>query len=165
MLMNDMIRNKAKLNQLNYFLMAMKDPIDMLENIRHLGSSQTAIDNYKKEVFEEFTKNVTHPICRTIEEDLRKQIHQIIIPQLKQTNPIENRPSDTGAYARMNELFLFEKQINMKEEIGTYLSHIFYEMSALSPHDFRTYEHMRVIAAEKLGVYVQPSHLPSQQLE
>jgi hypothetical protein len=54
----------------------------------------------------------------------------------------------------MNELFLFEKQINMKEEIGTYLSHIFYEMSALSPHDFRTYEHMRVIAAEKLGVYV-----------
>jgi hypothetical protein len=75
MLMNDMIRNKAKLNQLNYFLMAMKDPIDMLENIRHLGSAQVAIDNYKKEVFEEFTKNVTHPICRAIEEDLRKQIH------------------------------------------------------------------------------------------
>jgi hypothetical protein len=55
--------------------MAMKDPIDMLGNIRHLQSSQVAVDNYKKEVYEEFTKNVTHPICRTIEEDLRRQIH------------------------------------------------------------------------------------------
>ena len=65
----------------------------------------------------------------------------------------------------MNELFLFEKQILMKEEIANYLGHIFYEMSALSPHDFRTYEHMRVLAAERFGISVMQSHLPSQQLE
>ena len=62
----------------------------------------------------------------------------------------------------MNELFLFEKQISIKEEIANYLSHIFYEMSALSPHDFRTYEHMRVLAASKYGIQVMPSHLPAQ---
>ena len=45
----------------------------------------------------------------------------------------------------MNDIYLFEKQINMGYEIKKYLSHIFYEMSALCPHDFRTYEHIRAL--------------------
>jgi len=65
----------------------------------------------------------------------------------------------------MNDLYLFEKKISMKSEIRDYLSHIFYEMSALSPHDFRTYEHMRILCLDKLDVQVLPSHLPSSQLE
>ena len=56
--MAEMIKNKTKLNQMNYFLMAVKDPIDMLKNIRHMQTSQLAVDNYKKEVYESFTKNV-----------------------------------------------------------------------------------------------------------
>ena len=35
-LMAEMVTHKTKLNQMNYFLMAIKDPIDMLTNIRHL---------------------------------------------------------------------------------------------------------------------------------
>ncbi len=60
-----------RLNQLNYFLMAMNDPLDMLINIRHLESSHVAIDNYKKEIYNAFSQNVTSPICRKIEEELR----------------------------------------------------------------------------------------------
>jgi hypothetical protein len=36
----------------------------------------------------------------------------------------------------------------MKEEVRHYLGRVFYQMSALSPHDFQTYEHMRVFAKE-----------------
>lgn len=68
-------------------------------------------------------------------------------------------------YTRMNDLFLFEKQISIKNEIRRYLSSIFYEMSALSPHDYRTYEQMRMLSYGKLGISILPSHLPSQQLE
>lgn len=71
-LMQEMIKNKNKLNQMNYFLMAVKDPIDMLNNTRHLVCAQAGVDNYKKEVFEAFTKNVIQPICRLVEEDLRR---------------------------------------------------------------------------------------------
>ena len=73
--------------------------------------------------------------------------------------------SDLSLYARMNDLFLFEKQISIKGEIRDYLGHIFYEMSAMSPHDCKTYEHMRVLCLDKLGLNVLQSHLPSQQLE
>ena len=38
-------------------------------------------------------------------------------------------------------------------------------MSALSPHDFKTYENMRVFAKEKFQIEVLPSHLPSAQVE
>jgi hypothetical protein len=65
----------------------------------------------------------------------------------------------------MNEMYLFEKCIVMKVEVKHYLDKIFYEMAALSPHDFRTYEHMRALAKEKFGIDVIASHLPNQQLE
>jgi len=147
---------------MNYFLMAVKDPVEMLMNIRHLNSSHVAVDNYKKDVYEAFTESVVRPICQATEEQLRTQIHQVLIPNMNQLNPLEKRPTDIQRYANMNDLYLFEKQINMGYEIKKYLGHIFYEMSALTPHDFRTYEHMRALASQKLGVKVLQSHLPSQ---
>ena len=51
--------------------MALQDPLEMLANIRHLNSPQVAIDNYKKDVYEVFTKAVTFPICQKTEEELR----------------------------------------------------------------------------------------------
>lgn len=65
----------------------------------------------------------------------------------------------------MNDLYLFEKSISLRQEIKEYLSHIFYEMTALSPHDYRTYEHMRKLCLDRLGLNVMPSYLPPQQLE
>ena len=96
---------------------------------------------------------------------MRNQIHQVLIPNLQQMNPMEERSLDLSKYARMNDLYLFEKQINMGYEIKNYLAAVFYEMTALSPHDFCTYEHMRSLALDKLGIEVMPSHLPSQQLD
>jgi WASH complex subunit 7 len=36
----------------------------------------------------------------------------------------------------MNDIYLFEKQILIKEEVQNYLGKVFYQMSALAPHDF-----------------------------
>lgn len=69
------VADKLRLNQMNYYLIALQDPIEMLQNIRHLSSPQVAIDNYKKDVYETFTKSVVHPICQKTEEELRAQIH------------------------------------------------------------------------------------------
>jgi len=84
-----------------------------------------------------------------------------MIPNLNQVNPMTSRVVDLSKYSRMNDLYLFEKQINMGYEIKKYLGSVFYEMTALSPHDYCTYEQMRALAHDKLGVVVMPSHLPS----
>jgi len=61
----------------------------------------------------------------------------------------------------MNEIHLFERKISMAEEVRLYLGKVFYEMTALSPHDSSTYEQMRLLAKEKYGITVLSSHLPN----
>ena len=68
---------------------------------------------------------------------------------------------DSVKIISMSDIYLFEKQINIKEEIRHYLGRIFYQMSAMNPHDFQTYEHMRILAKEKFQMDIIPSHLPS----
>lgn len=69
------VRDNHRLNQMNYLLMAIRDPIEMLEHIRHLNSPHIAVYNYKKDIYDAFTKHVVQPICQSTEEELRLQIH------------------------------------------------------------------------------------------
>ena len=161
----DMIMADVKRpNQLNYFLMAVNDPLQMLWNVKHAEQSNDVVDNYKKEIFKAFSEKVIQPICRKVEEEIRLQIHQAIIPGLAQKNPLQQKTYDSRKYIMMSDLYLFEKRICIKEEVSHYLGKIFYQMSALAPHDFQTYEHMRVLAKEKFQLEIIPSHLPAQQL-
>jgi WASH complex subunit 7 len=89
----------------------------------------------------------------------------VLIEQLKQKNPVNERVEDLSKYTQMSDLYIFEKKISIKEEASHYLTKVFYEMTALAPHDYRTYEQMRILAKEKYGVRILPSHLPSQTLE
>ena len=76
-------------NQLNYFLMALNDPLLMLWNTKHLETPNIGVDNYKKEIYRAFSDKVLKPVCRKVEEEIRLQIHQAIIPGLAQTNPLD----------------------------------------------------------------------------
>ena len=40
-------------------------------------------------MFDAFTKNVIAPICQKTEEELRSQIHTILIPYMRQVNPLQ----------------------------------------------------------------------------
>jgi len=132
MIMSDIKRP----NQLNFFCMALNDPLTMIWNIKHLEEPNIAIDNYKKDIYKAFTDKVIKPICRRVEEEIRLQIHQAIIPNLRQKNPLNEKIFDCNKYLSMSEIFLFEKRINIKEEVRVYLGKVFYQMSAMAPHDF-----------------------------
>lgn len=158
----DMIMSDSKRpNQLNYFLMALNDPLEMLWNVKHLEQPNVAVDNYKKEINKAFQDKVIKPICQKVEAEIRLQIHQAIIPNLAQKNPKTTKTFDCLKYLMMSDLYLFEKQISIKEEVKHYLGQIFYQMSALAPHDFQTYEHMRILAKEKFHMDIIESHLPA----
>jgi hypothetical protein len=38
-------------------------------------------------------------------------------------------------------------------------------MNAFWPHDYRTYEHIRILSKDKLDIDVLKSHFPPQQIE
>jgi len=58
-------------NQLNYFLIALNDPIDMLWNVKHFVEPNVAVDNYKREIYKAFTEKVLKPISRKVEDEIR----------------------------------------------------------------------------------------------
>ena len=62
--------------------MALNDPLKMLWNVKHLAEPNICVDNYKKEVYRAFSSKVIKPICRKVEEEIRVQIGQAIIPRL-----------------------------------------------------------------------------------
>ena len=65
------LQDNKRPNQLNYFLMAVNDPLQMLWNVKHMATPNKAVDNFKKEVFRSFTSKVIKPICRKVEEEIR----------------------------------------------------------------------------------------------
>lgn len=68
----DMIMADVKRpNQLNYFLMAVNDPIEMLWNVKHGEEPNVVVDNYKKEIYKAFSDKIVKPICRKVEEEIR----------------------------------------------------------------------------------------------
>ena len=54
-------------NQLNYFLMILNDPIQMLWNVKHLSEKNIAVENYKKEIYQAFYNKIIKPICKKVE--------------------------------------------------------------------------------------------------
>lgn len=113
-------------NQINYFLLALNDPMQMLWNVKHLARPNIAVDNYKREVYAAFSSKVIKPVCRKVEEEIRLQISQAIIPGLAQKNPTREKVFDCNKFLMMSDIYLFEKSINMKEEVCNYLGRIFY---------------------------------------
>jgi hypothetical protein len=65
---------------------------------------------------------VVFPICQKVEEELRTQMSQVLIPNMKQTNPLREATTDIQRWAQMNDLYLFEKKISIRGEIREYLS-------------------------------------------
>ena len=80
---------------------------------------------------------------------------------MKQRNPKNDRVEDCNRFTSMSDIYLFDKKINIAEEVKHYLNKIFYEMTALSLHDWKTYEHMRILAKEKFNIQTTPCHLPA----
>jgi hypothetical protein len=132
MMMSDVKRP----NQMNYFLMAIQDPLQMLWNVKHLERPNVAVDNYKKEVFRTFSEKVLKPICRKVEEEIRVQIGQALIPNLAQKNPVQQKVFDCNKFMMMSDIYLFEKCINIREEVRIYLGRVFYQMGAMASSDY-----------------------------
>ena len=155
-------KNYHKFKKIRYICQALHDPILMLRNIKHLESPNIAIDNYRKYVTNWFDNVIVQSLWSMIEKDLRIQIHGILVQKLKQQNPLEESIYDYMNFLNIEDIILFENRINLKSKVSQYLSEKFYEMTALTPIDWKTYEHIRVLAKQTYNLDILETHLPSK---
>lgn len=142
-----LLSSKSDITRHNLLLNALTD-ISMMGNDNLLEANKLICENLYK------------PLEQVIEINLRLQTHLHL--QLPKSDPFEN-------YFSLNFLKYLPIPIckhykNVKKEIEHNLSNIFYNLTSVALHDWKTYGEMRRLAYLQYGLSTVDDHLPIQTL-
>jgi WASH complex subunit 7 len=125
----------------------------------------TKIDNsFAADVMKEFEDNLVMELAKRIENDLRLHTHAVV---LGQTNAQVQTPvRDWSRFLTLPPFSTFDGSLyDMKAEVVSYLTQTFYRLTALCPHDWATYEEMRVLAHTKYALDIPSFNLPGATVD
>lgn len=121
------------------------------------------------DVMRELDACIVHPLCKSIENDLRLHIHTVVLGQ--QHSSVfgnGNIVYDFSRFLDLPKLSLSRKEsavIDIKARVAIYLSQTFYHLTCLAPHDWATYTEMANLARDKYGLTLAESYLPGATVD
>uniref|UniRef100_A0A6V7IWT1 WASH complex subunit 4 N-terminal domain-containing protein n=1 Tax=Bracon brevicornis TaxID=1563983 RepID=A0A6V7IWT1_9HYME len=116
-----------------------------------------------QELKDSLTKNILEPACREIETSLRLHVHAHL--KVDNSNLLKIGVKDSGRIVRASPLPIASKFVSSKRFIEHYLDDMFYNLTTVALHDWKTYRTMHALAKHKLGLETVQNHLPTQTLE
>ncbi|KAJ7376536.1 WASH complex subunit 4 [Desmophyllum pertusum] len=161
--LDDLYESATDVHRIHYMISALGDCVPILQQVRHEPSPQVMLDMFEKEIGDTVHEHLLHPLCRDIETDLRLHIHQHL--QLDDRNPFKVGMRDLSQFLKIRPIRFFHQFVNIKQHVTHYLDTIFYNLTTVALHDWRTYGEMRNQASQKYGLEMTEAHLPSQTLE
>lgn len=108
-------------------------------------------------------KRILEPACREIETSLRLHVHADL--KLDSGNPFSKSVENGNRVAQASSLAIKQSLISPKRFIEHYLDDMFYNLTTVALHDWKTYRSMHALANYKLGLESVQNHLPTQTLE
>eukprot|EP00163_Fabomonas_tropica_P009505 TRINITY_DN1931_c0_g1_i1.p1 TRINITY_DN1931_c0_g1~~TRINITY_DN1931_c0_g1_i1.p1 ORF type:complete len:1034 (-),score=307.02 TRINITY_DN1931_c0_g1_i1:86-3187(-) len=152
--------------RLQYVLSALRDPLALLRSQVHIEDQEAFVKSYKAEVEDALNEEIIRPLCRDIETDLRLHIHSAVHRDTQQApNPFKEKLKDLARFLKIKPLRLFDSTVDLNAHVAHYLDTTFYNLTTVALHDWKSYGEMRNLAAQKYGLLLTESHLPSQTLE
>ncbi|KAG5503470.1 hypothetical protein JKF63_05609 [Porcisia hertigi] len=143
---------------------ALRDCLPLIMSARHVKSpSQTLLSDYVEFVRDCIQQELVHPLCIEIENQLRVRTHNAVLGQpYRVLRPsAEAAGRDLTRYTLLQPFRFFDEWMHVAAHIEHYLSAQFYNLNALMPNDWRTYEEMRSLALHTYHLRIADSHLPS----
>ncbi|XP_055324262.1 WASH complex subunit 4 isoform X2 [Sitodiplosis mosellana] len=130
-------------------------------------------------------ENLIAKLCGLIEMRLRLDVHTSLqLLQVENNDPFENTPANQAKRIPIEDVYrlLASKMIpllrthskepfskycylSLRDHVSKYLSQMFYNLTTISMHDWRTYGQMRILAKQKFHLESVEDHLPTQTLE
>lgn len=156
-----LILNNPHENHLTNFLLSVTNSASILSYSLH-KENETLIQNYQKRITYQFEQCFLNPIALEIDKDIRLQIAFANIRELnneKQTLP------DYSFYLSFELFPLFNTKIDIKGYVDEYLNKSFYELNALNPKDWKTYQQMKSFAKMKYDLSLIDSFLPIEVID
>lgn len=153
---SSVIQRNTNISHLVHLFGAFNNVIDQQES-SNLNEQHTA------DLREMLMKNVLEPACHEIETSLRLHVHAHL--KLDSSNPFEVGAKDGGRIVHSLPLPLADTMIYAKRFIEHYLDDMFYNLTTVALHDWKTYRTMHALANYKLNLDTVQNHLPTQTLE
>eukprot|EP01059_Diplonema_ambulator_P024279 TRINITY_DN4016_c0_g1_i1.p1 TRINITY_DN4016_c0_g1~~TRINITY_DN4016_c0_g1_i1.p1 ORF type:complete len:1189 (+),score=499.89 TRINITY_DN4016_c0_g1_i1:80-3646(+) len=147
-----------------YMFAALHDPAKTLLSACHLSDRKSLFTAYQKETEEDFMEMIINPLCKEIGDTLRLNTHSVVLGQDRHELG-NNVHTDYQHLLKCNSLRFFGKKLNVRDHVQNHLERQFYNLTALQPQDWKTYEEMRALAKEKYNMNLTEAHLPGQILD
>lgn len=155
---------------LKNFLLQYEDPRRLQNFVAALASSSSSNQTSKATlllpVFQDTLRTeLVQKLSREIENHLRldfhKQLHKQTAPPLNTTMQVR----DLRGILHLNPLHAFDRFFAIKGHVEQQLSHTFYSLITVSPHDCRTYGDMRQMAGCCYELETVPDGLPVRTVD
>ncbi|XP_054723864.1 WASH complex subunit 4-like, partial [Uloborus diversus] len=159
----DIYENGADTHHIQYMISALHDCVSPILASRHESSPRILLDAFEKETYSTLKKHLLDPLCSDVETELRLHCHYHL--QLDDRNPFKVGLKNYSHILNLSSIRLFDRFINIKSFVEHYLEKIFYNLTTVALHDWKTYGEMRNLAKHKYGLTTVEAHLPSQTLE
>jgi len=163
--LDTMYTNIQDFKFIRYFAMALSETDFPLLHVKYLEDNTCLVKKYRESIRNLFEEKIGLRLSREVDNELRMIIHSILISNLNLPNPSKSQIKDLKKYISICPLQLFEKYFNLKEYVEDYLNRTFYDMTTLNINDWKTYQHMRILAKTKYNLNLHDIYLPSQTLE
>jgi WASH complex subunit 7 len=157
--------NPDEFKRIQYFNFAISDIDNLLTHVRYVEDNTTVIKKLRENVKKIYIEEIGLKIARDVENDLRVQVHSIMISNLNLPNPCKGELKEVRRYLTTKQLTLFDSYFNIKSFVEENLNRTFYDMTALNLNDWKTYQQMRVLAKTKFNLSLHDVNLPNQTLD
>ncbi|XP_017774275.1 PREDICTED: WASH complex subunit 7 [Nicrophorus vespilloides] len=147
-----------------YFSKLVEDKANLIKCymvLAALGDCMEEDVNVKETTEKTIKTNLLGPLNQMVETNLRLQTHLHL--KLPPSNPFQNLMPNS--FKKLFPLLFGDSYINVKQEVEHYLSTMFYNLTTVVLHDWRTYGEMRRLAVLQYDLNTVEDNLPVQTLE
>jgi WASH complex subunit 7 len=160
-----LISNNLDFKRIYFFTLAINDTDAPLLHVKYLEDNTILIKKYRATILNNYINGVGQFLSREIENDLRMQIHSILITDLNLPNPCKGEIKDLKKFLTLPPIPIFHHKFDIKNFVEMYLNRTFYDMTTLNLNDWKTYQQMRNLAKTKFNLNLHDIYLPSQTIE
>ncbi|XP_067640358.1 WASH complex subunit 4 isoform X2 [Eurosta solidaginis] len=159
--LKQVVERKLDFNSFQYILRAFNE---CGKTLQCMGLGEFKISkNLARTTYDNLRSEIVSKLCAQIETFLRLEVHTNL--QLDKMSPFEQGIDDYRDLINVCPMELNGNYVILKDHVENYLSAMFYNLTTISLHDWKTYEEMRHLANTRIMLKPVEDYLPNQTLE
>lgn len=155
--------NTLSASSLPRVVAALMESRSLIMAAQHVAApATTLLVDYADFVRDCLDHEVVQPLCTEIENQLRLRTHNVVLGQpYRVLRPsVDPAGRDLTRFTLLPPFRLLHAWVHVAAQVEHYLSTQFYNLNALTPNDWRTYEEMRNLARRSYHLRIADGHLP-----